>query len=163
MTRWTAAAFLLLCAAAAPPPPVAALSLEQLNDPALPAAGPTPPGVTPWDTLGKTTVLWNEGDTVTTLVPPEVEALDGRKVKLAGFMVPIEAELPMRQFLLIEYPADCAFCAAAGTDPSRVVEAQASSGVDWLDEQVTVSGRLEVVRNDLDRLVYRLHEARLAD
>ena len=84
-------------------------------------------------------------------------------MKLAGFMVPIEAELPMRQFLLIEYPADCAFCAAAGTDPSRVVEAQASSGVDWLDEQVTVSGRLEVVRNDLDRLVYRLHEARLAD
>jgi hypothetical protein len=71
-------------------------------------------------------------------------------------MVPIEAELPMRQFLLIEYPADCPFCAAAGIDPSRVVEVQASAGVDWLDEQVTVSCQLEVVRNDLDGLVYRL-------
>jgi uncharacterized protein len=163
MTRTVAAALLLLCAAAAPPPPAAALSLEQLDGPALPGQPAAPPGVTPWDTLGKTTVSWNDDDTVTTLVPPEVEALDGRQVKLTGFMVPIEVELPMRQFLLIEYPADCAFCAATGTDPSRVVEVQSSSGIDWLDEQVTVSGRLEVVRNDLDGLVYRLHEAKLAE
>jgi uncharacterized protein len=162
MTRTVAATLLLLWAAAAPPPPAAALSLEQLDGP-LPGQPPAPPGVTPWDTLGKTTVLWSEDDAVTTLVPPEVEALDGKEVKLAGFMVPIEAELPMRRFLLIEYPADCAFCAAAGTDPSHVVEVQSSSGIDWLDEQVTVSGRLEVVRNDLDGLVYRLHEARLAE
>lgn len=162
MSRTVAVALIALCAAASPLHPASALSLEELNGPAFPGTSPAPPGVTPWDTLGKTTVLWNE-DSVTTLVPPEVEALDGREVKLAGFMVPIEAELPMRQFLLIEDPADCAFCAAAGTDPSRVVEVQADSGVDWLDEQVTVSGRLEMVRNDLDGLVYRLHEARLAE
>ena len=90
MTRWTAAATLLLLCAAAASPPAAALSLEQLDGP-LPGQSAAPPGVTPWGTLGKTTVLWNEDDTVTTLVPPEVEALDGKEVKLAGLMVPIEA------------------------------------------------------------------------
>jgi uncharacterized protein len=161
MNRTAAVTLLALCAAASPLRPAAALSLEELDGP-LPGTSAAPPDVTPWDTLGKTTVLWGE-DSVTTVIPPEVEALDGKQLKLMGFMIPIEAELPMRQFLLIEYPADCAFCAAAGTDPSRVVEVRSSAGVDWLEEQVTVSGRLEVVRNDLDGLVYRLHEARLAE
>jgi hypothetical protein len=44
-----------------------------------------------------------------------------------------------------------------------MVEVDAADGVDWHDDQVVVSGRLEVVHGDADGLVYRLHEARLAE
>jgi hypothetical protein len=148
------------------PAPSSAFSLEQPGV-ALPGSGTAaPPGVTSWDLLGKASVRFTEEDgaeKVTTLVPPEVEALDGRQVKLAGFMFPVEAEPRMRRFLLVEYPADCPFCLAAGTEPSRMVEVDAADGVDWHDDQVVVSGRLEVVHGDADGLVYRLHEARLTE
>src|SRR5688572_30799453 len=41
------------------PVPASAFSLEE-PDPALPAPGTVPPGVTSWNTLGKTTVLWGK-------------------------------------------------------------------------------------------------------
>jgi hypothetical protein len=143
--------------------PALALSLEELQAP-LPGMRPSPADVTPWSLLGKASVLFEERDgdyTATTLIPPEVEALDGQKLKLMGFMFPIEAETPAREFLLVEYPADCPFCLAAGTDPARMVEVRVARGVDFAQDQVIVSGRLEVVRNDANGLVYRLHEAEL--
>ena len=141
------------------PVPSSAFSLEQ-PDVALPGSGTAPPGVTSWDLLGKASVRFTEEDgaeKVATVVPPEVEALDGRQVKLAGFGRGRAADAPV---LLVEYPADCPFCLAAGTEPSRIVEVDAADGVDWHDDQVVVSGRLEVVHGDADGLVYRLHEAR---
>jgi uncharacterized protein len=145
--------------------PALALSLEEL-DAGLPGSGTAPPGVTSWDLLGKASVLFTEEngtEKVTIVIPPEVEAIDGRQIKLMGFMFPVEAETPTRQFLLVEYPADCPFCLAAGTEPSRIVEVNTAEGMDWHDDQVVVSGRLEVVHDDENGLVYRLRQARLAE
>jgi hypothetical protein len=142
-----------------------ALSLEEPGGP-LPGMRAAPAGVTSWNLLGKASVLYGEGndaEQVTTIVPPEVEALDGSEVKLMGFMFPVEAELPMKRFLLVEYPSDCAFCLAAGTEPSRIVEAHSPEGLDYLDGQVVLRGRLEIVRGDADGLVYRLRNTRLED
>jgi hypothetical protein len=36
-------------------------------------------------------------------------------------------------------------------------------GLDYPDGQVIVSGRLEIVRGDADRLVYRLRDTKLED
>jgi hypothetical protein len=144
--------------------PAHALSLE--SAPAFPSLPPPPPGVTSWDTLGKASVLFGEElgqETVTTLIPPEVEALDGTTVKLMGFMFPIDAEPELRRFLLVEYPADCPFCLAGAVEPSRMVEVEAGRPIPWHDEAVILAGRLEVVREDADGLVYRLREARLSD
>jgi hypothetical protein len=163
MKRFALLALFGVCASFAPP--TFALSLEESPGP-LPGMRAAPAGATPWNLLGKASVLYDEGDDaeqVTTIVPPEVEALDGSKVKLLGFMFPVEAELPMRRFLLVEYPSDCAFCLAAGTEPSRIVEAHSPEGLDYLDGQVVLSGRLEIVRGDADGLVYRLRDARLED
>lgn len=143
--------------------PVFGLSLE--NAPALPSLPAPPPGVTSWDMLGKASVLFGEElghETVTTLIPPEIEALDGTTVKLMGFMFPIDAEPELRRFLLVEYPADCPFCLAGMVEPSRMVEVEAGPPIPWHDEAVIVAGRLEIVREDADGLVYRLHEARLS-
>lgn len=145
--------------------PALALSLEKL-DAGLTGSGTAPAGVTSWDLLGKVSVNFGEEngtEKVTTVIPPEVEAIDGRQIKLMGFMFPIEAQTPMRQFLLVEYPADCPFCLSAGTEASRIVEVNTAEDMDWYDDQVVVSGRLEVIHDNENGLVYRLHQARLAE
>jgi hypothetical protein len=147
--------------------PAAALSLENGPSlPALPSLPPPPAGVTTWDTLGRASVVLGEADgrpTVTTVIPPEIADLDGKPVTLMGFMFPIDAEPELKRFLLVEYPADCPFCLAGMVEPSRMVEVETGGPIPWHDEAVLVAGRLEVVRDDADGLVYRLHDARLAE
>ena len=144
--------------------PAAAFSIE--DPPAqLPGQLQLPDGATSWDLLGKAAVIFGEENgeqTVTTIIPPEVERLDGAAVSLMGYMVPIEADLAPRRFLLVEYPADCVFCLAGTVEPSRIVEVAAEDPIDWHDDPILLAGRLEVVRGDEDGLVYRLHDARLA-
>ena len=156
--RFTAAAMAWLAAAT----PAGALSFEE--NPLQPYLGEAPPGVTPWDLLGKTAVIFGEAEgkeTVTTVIPPEVERLDGTSVAVMGYMFPIDAEPELKRFLLVEYPADCPFCLAGMVEPSRMVEVEAGEPIAWDDAPVTLSGRLEVLRDDPDGLVYRLREARL--
>ena len=144
-------------------PGAIALSLD--NSAPLLSLPEPPAGVTSWDTLGKATVVFGEEngeETVTTIIPPEVDRLDGRPIALMGFMFPIDAEPELRRFLLVEYPADCPFCLAGMVEPSRMVEVQADEPMAWHDEAVVLAGRLEVVRQDADGLVYRLHDAQLA-
>jgi hypothetical protein len=77
-------------------------------------------------------------------------------------MLPIEAGPEMRRFLLVEYPADCAFCLAGSGEPSRMAEVELDQAIYWEEEAIVVAGRLEVLRDDAGGLVYRLHDARLA-
>jgi hypothetical protein len=151
----------LACLAGAAP--AAALSFE--NSPLLPADPVPPPGVTSWDVLGKAAVIYGEEngeETVTTIIPPEVERLDGAAVTLMGYMFPLDAEPEMRRFLLVEYPADCAFCLAGSGEPSRMAEVEVKEAIHWEEAAIVVAGRLEVLRDDADGLVYRLHDARVA-
>jgi hypothetical protein len=139
-----------------------ALSIEPAP-PALPSLE-IPEGVTPWDVLGKTAVIFDEKngqETVTTIVPPEVEGLDGTDVSLMGYMVPIEAQPEAQHFLLAELPADCPFCLAGTVDWSRMVEVSLDAPTAWRDKAVMLAGRLEVVHDDPYGVVYRLHQARL--
>jgi hypothetical protein len=157
------AAILAACAWLAATAPAMALSFE--NSPLQPAPLRTPPGVTSWDLLGQAAVVFGEADgeeTVTTIIPPEVERLDGTPVSLMGYMFPLEAEPELKRFLLVEYPADCPFCLAGMVEPSRMVEVEAGATIPWNDEPVILAGRLEILRDDADGLVYRLHDARLA-
>jgi hypothetical protein len=60
--------------------PAAALSFE--NSP-RPAVSEPPLGVTSWNVLGKAAVIYGEAngeETVTTIIPPEIESLDGTPV-----------------------------------------------------------------------------------
>ena len=147
----------LLCLAGAAPAQALSIEPSPIDPPAL-------DGVTSWDLLGKAVVLFGEAngqETVTTMIPPEIEGLDGTEVSLKGYMFPIDAEPELRHFLLVEYPADCPFCLAAFVEPSRMVEVSLGAPIAWHDDPVVLSGRLEVVHNDADGLVYRLHQARL--
>jgi hypothetical protein len=95
-------------------------------------------------------------------IPPEVQALDGQRVELVGFMFPIDAEADPTRFLLVELPADCPFCFANWSEPARMAEIWAAEPVPHVDRQVTLRGRLEINPDDPSGILYRLLDARPA-
>lgn len=90
--------------------------------------------------------------------PALLDRLDGQRVVLTGFMVPLEAKAEQTRFLLTQQPQDCEFCIEGG--PSRYVEVR-STPLRFSGQAFTVSGRLTLLRNDASGLFYRLVEASL--
>lgn len=84
--------------------------------------------------------------------------LEGKEVKLQGFMLPLGIGEKQTHFLLAANPSECAFCMSGG--PESFVEVRAKAGLKYSIDAITVKGRLELVKNDpAVGLFYRLHDA----
>ena len=141
-----------------------AFSLEELSRTLF--GGSSSTQITSWDLLGLADVRWVEKDGIeqpSTFIPPDVAALDGQTVRLAGFMMPVEADVRATRFVLMEVPADCPFCVVSIVGPSRMVEVRAARPIEYVTSEVKLEGRLEVLPADADGLVYRLHETILVN
>ena len=141
-----------------------ALGVAEIRRP-LSALWAPPLSTTSWDLLARAKVELKEEQGVVrpvSAIPAEVAALDGQTVKLVGFMFPIEAELKTRRFLLVELPADCPFCFANWSEPSRMAEIWTDEAVDHVQHQVAFQGRLELMADDPSGILYRLIEAQPA-
>jgi hypothetical protein len=141
-----------------------ALGLAEIRRP-LSALWTPPLPTTSWDLLARAKVELKEEQGMVrpvSAIPAEVAALDGRTVKLVGFMFPIEAETKTRRFLLVELPADCPFCFANWSEPSRMAEIWTDEAVDHVQHQVAFQGRLELMADDPSGILYRLIEAQPA-
>ncbi len=86
-----------------------------------------------------------------------VSALDGKEVKLQGFMLPLSMGEKQSHFVLASMPQSCAFCLPGG--PESLVEVKAKRPVPFGYEPVVVSGRLQVLRDDPSGVFYRLVDA----
>lgn len=89
---------------------------------------------------------------------PELKALDGQEVKIAGFMLPLEAGKKQRRILLTRMPVTCTFCLPGG-GPESVIEVHLRKPIDYTWEGVVLSGRLMLLPDDPTSLFYRLVEA----
>ena len=91
--------------------------------------------------------------------PEEVAALEGKEVRLKGFMMPLEQGEKQRQFILSSYPvADCQFCLPGG--PGSFIEVRAPEGVPFSYKAIAVRGTLELLEDDQLGMLYRLTDAR---
>ena len=88
--------------------------------------------------------------------PEALDKLDGKRVLLTGFMVPLEAKAEQTRFLLTQQPQDCEFCIEGG--PSRYVEVR-STPLRFSGKAFTLAGRLTLLRNDPSGLFYQLVDA----
>ena len=91
--------------------------------------------------------------------PPALDQLDGRQVTITGSMVPLEARFEQTRFLLTQQPQDCESCIEGG--PSRYVEVR-SQPLHYSGQPYTMTGRLQLLRQDASGLYYRLLDSRLA-
>lgn len=89
-----------------------------------------------------------------------VAALNGKEVKLQGFMLPLSMGERQSHFVLAAMPPTCAFCMPGG--PESLVEVRAKRPVPYGFEPVVLSGRLEVLKDDPSGVFYRLVDAVLA-
>lgn len=115
-------------------------------------------GLTRWNTLMEARVIASEDGTVTAEFPPSLQALSGKTVTLAGFMLPLEPSPEQRHFLLSASPPNCFFHVPGG--PSTVIEVFADTPVMGSFDPLRVEGTLELVEASELGILFRLQKAR---
>ena len=87
-----------------------------------------------------------------------VLALDQKIVKVQGFMLPLETGAKVSHFLLSKIPQSCPFHLHLGGAES-LVEVRTMKPMAFTWDGVLLSGKLSVLKNDPDGILYRLTEA----
>jgi len=86
-----------------------------------------------------------------------VKALDQKKQRLQGFMLPLDPGEQQRHFLLSSVPLTCAFCTPGG--PESMVEVRTKAPVKYSEGAVVVEGTFHVLPNDPFGFYYRFTDA----
>jgi len=113
-------------------------------------------GILAWQLLSSVTTKADKNRLIPTF-PPQVQALDRQKVKVQGFMMPLEPGDKQRHFLLSSVPTTCSFCVPAG--PEGLIEVRAKNPVRYTLEPVVVEGQLAVLNDDPYGMYYRVTDA----
>jgi uncharacterized protein len=124
-----------------------------------------PEGAVPWDVLGelevRTEVVGPLRAVFHTEYSDAIQALDGKDVKLMGFLFPLEGRVEHERFLLTAWPPSCPFCLPAG--PTQMVEVFCAEPIAFTEGAILVGGRFELLHDDPSGLYYRLHDATLVE
>jgi len=116
-------------------------------------------GVVPWETLGMIDKVF-EGVDLVPVFAPQVEALDGKIVRMVGFLMPLDAR--GTKLLLSIVSPNCPFCIPAGA--SQLVELLAPQRIDFSESAVVVEGKFEILRDAyMSAYYYRMNDARVVD
>jgi hypothetical protein len=87
-----------------------------------------------------------------------VLALDQKTVKVQGFMLPLEAGAKVSRFLLSAVPQSCPFHLHVGGAES-LVEVRTAKPMAFTWDGVILTGKLSVLTNDPEGVLYRLIDA----
>lgn len=113
-------------------------------------------GAVGWSLLTKTSIRKINGKLGPDF-PAPLRALDGKTIKLQGYLLPIEAGQTHRRFLLSAWSPSCPFCLTAG--PEAMVEVKARTPVKYSLDPVVVQGKLQLLDNDPSGVFFRLLDA----
>ena len=123
----------------------------------------TPKGGVSWKTLeatGETTRKDADGFIVSKpRFTPAVKQLAGKRIKVAGWMMPLEVGARQKHFVLLGYPPGCPFHFHAA--PMQFIEVYADEPFPTNETKMhVVSGVLELTGYDESGVFYRLRKAR---
>ncbi|MEC4594177.1 DUF3299 domain-containing protein [Nitrospirillum amazonense] len=90
---------------------------------------------------------------------PAVQALEGKPLTIAGFIIPLEQKEKSGHFLLSAMAPSCPFCPPPG--PADLMEVKTSAPIAMTNEPITLTGTLHMVGDDDNGLYYRLADATL--
>lgn len=139
------------------PDPKAGAVIEDIWKPAA-----TPPGGISWSILeatGETTRTDAEGYIVSKpRFTSKVESLEGKRIKVAGWMTPLDNGARQTHFVLLGYPPGCPFHFHA--NPNQFIEVFAETPFRTDEVKVhVVTGVLELTGEDESGIFYRLRQA----
>jgi uncharacterized protein len=122
---------------------------------------PDIPGALSWSLLMRTKEDERKINDVWYIVPvfpKELLRFNNTRVKVNGFMLPLQTAREQNYFVLMAFPPDCPFCLTIGS--MGWMEVRAAEKITFQKEPLLVEGRLELVKRDMEGTFYRLHEAR---
>jgi hypothetical protein len=114
---------------------------------------PEIPGVLSWALLGKVTVLED-----VPIFHKEIEALQGKLVKIQGFITPLEKGGKQTHFLLSTIPPKCSYCPPSA-GPESTVEVYSQQGIEFSSRPIIVSGKFQLLHESEEGLFYRVEDA----
>jgi len=124
----------------------------------------TPPGGTSWKLLQQTK-LNDRTDPKTSIIytkptfPAAVRALNGKQVKVAGWMMPLDGAKKQKRWVMLGYPPGCPFHFHAL--PNQFIEILSPAGVLTNEAKIIVmTGTMELTGFDESGIFYRLKNAR---
>ncbi len=123
---------------------------------------PTPAGGTPWSTLEATREVQRKDAAGTVYGKPDftpaVAALAGKKIRVSGYMMPLQNGERQTHFVLLAYPPDCPYHLNPG--PAQFIEVWTGSPVSFNYDVLTIEGTLQLTGQDESGIFYRIANGR---
>ena len=119
--------------------------------------------INPWQTLSKITFKKEYDELMgfkidMPVFSDQVKELEDEEITIKGYIIPVEGYKSHKEFVFSAYPYNmCFFCGGAG--PETVMEVSASEPVKYTAQSIVLRGRLELNDQDVNRLMYALHDA----
>lgn len=124
---------------------------------------PTPKGGVSWKLLESTKETTRKKDDgyiySRPVFPPGVQALNGKRIKVAGFMMPLENSAKQKRFVLLAYPPGCPFHTHAM--PNQFIEVIADTAFPVnLEAATIVEGVLQLTGQDESGIFFKMIASR---
>ena len=110
-----------------------------------------------WKNFAKCKVKTNRDLSYSITYIPGVKAMNGKRVTISGFMLPLEAKEKFTHFLLSKNAPTCAYCPPGG--PNEVVEVFSSKPTIWKENLVIYSGTLILVNDGQKGVFFQMNDA----
>ena len=125
----------------------------------LPPIDPKGVNVLPWTVVTETVV----GRKYNVSYPKYLKELDGKQVRLAGYMQPLGEEVEGGSFLLIEYPVGCWFCEMPDVTAIVLVELPEGKTREVTRGRLRITGRLHLNSTDPENYLYIIKDAKAVE
>ncbi len=89
--------------------------------------------------------------------PQSLASRQNRPMRVAGFILPLEASSRSAHFMLVRRNTGCPFCPPNA--PTEAVEIYAEQPVNYTGQEMAATGRLKLVASSADGLFFRLEQA----
>lgn len=122
---------------------------------------PTPAGGTSWAVLESTKEIQRNQDGIIYSKPnfsPKVKALSGKKIKVNGYIMPLETSAKQKHFVLLGYPPDCPF--HLNPAPTQFIEVRVANPVAVNNAVRTIEGTLVLGGSDESGIFYKIVNGR---
>lgn len=116
-------------------------------------------GVVSWNTMTDIDTREGRNGLLAPVFSDKARELDGRRVRVQGFMLPLDNSEKQSHFLLSRTPPSCFYCLPGG--PENVVEVKTGEPVAFSFDPIVIDGRMELLEDSDLGLFYRLSAARL--
>lgn len=112
-----------------------------------------------WTVFAKTKVSMDaDKSTYKAAIPDDIKKMVGEKIKISGFILPLETTEKFKHFLLSKRTPTCAFCPPGS--PNEIIEVYTDEPIAWLDELVTFEGVFSLIDNQEMGVFFEMKKAK---